>query len=70
MFNLKNKNIFVSAAGAGIGRAVALLAAEAGAQVTATDISNVGLQSLSNNISTEVLKGKKVEVVKIDIFVS
>ena len=55
MFNLKNKNIFVSAAGAGIGRAVALLAAEAGAQVTATDISNVGLESLSNNISTEVL---------------
>ena len=55
MLNLNNKNIFVSAAGAGIGRAVALLAAEAGARVTATDISNVGLESLSNNINTEVL---------------
>jgi 2-keto-3-deoxy-L-fuconate dehydrogenase len=55
MLNLNNKNIFVSAAGAGIGRAVALLAAEAGAQVTATDISKVGLESLNNNISTEVL---------------
>ena len=55
MLNLNNKNIFVSAAGAGIGRAVALLAAEAGAQVTATDISKVGLESLNNNINTEVL---------------
>ena len=56
MLTLNNKNIFVSAAGAGIGRAVALLAAEAGAQVMATDISNNGLKSLSNNnISTEIL---------------
>ena len=56
MFNLNNKNIFVSAAGAGIGRAVALLAAKAGAKVTATDINDGGLLSLSNNnISTEIL---------------
>ena len=56
MLTLNNKNIFVSAAGAGIGRAVALLAAEAGAKVTATDINDEGLKSLTcSNISTEIL---------------
>ena len=56
MLTLNNKNIFVSAAGAGIGRAVALLAAKAGAQVTATDINREGIENLTNdNISSEIL---------------
>ena len=56
MLNLNNKNIFVSAAGAGIGRAVAILAAKAGAKVTATDITIEGLESLvHHNISTNIL---------------
>ena len=37
MFSLQGKRAFVSGAGAGMGRAIALLSASAGAKVVATD---------------------------------
>ena len=47
MIDLAGKRVFVSGAGAGMGAAVALLSARAGAHVLATDKSNVGLLPLS-----------------------
>ena len=56
MLNLINKKIFVSGAGAGMGKAVSLLAAQAGAQVIATDINKELLKELNTrNITTTVL---------------
>ena len=37
MLSLEGKRVFVSGAGAGMGRAIALLSATAGAKVVATD---------------------------------
>jgi 2-keto-3-deoxy-L-fuconate dehydrogenase len=47
MIDLAGKRIFVSGAGAGMGAAVALLSARAGAQVLATDKSDEGLLPLN-----------------------
>ena len=47
MIDLVGKRIFVSGAGAGMGAAVALLSARAGAQVLATDKSDEGLLPLN-----------------------
>ena len=56
MLTLTNKNIFISGAGAGMGRAVSLLAAKAGAKIMATDINEDTLKKLNTkNISTKVL---------------
>ena len=56
MLTLKDKTIFVSGAGAGMGRAVSLLAAQAGATVIATDINKDKLNELSKkNIITFTL---------------
>jgi 2-keto-3-deoxy-L-fuconate dehydrogenase len=56
MLNLKNKRIFVSGAGSGMGRAVALLASQAEACVFATDINSSLLSSMKqNNIYTDHL---------------
>ena len=46
MISLTGKRIFVSGAAAGMGYSVARLAAAAGGEVYATDISSDGLQSL------------------------
>lgn len=56
MFDLSEKSILVTAAGRGIGRACALLAADAGANVYATDIDGEALQSIQHErISAHVL---------------
>ena len=47
MIDLAGKRIFVSGAGAGMGAAVALLSARAGAEVLATDKFEDGLLPLS-----------------------
>ena len=50
---LKGKSILVTAAAAGIGKAVALEAAQEGAMVTAVDIDMAGLEKIaSDNITT------------------
>ena len=56
MLTLKDKKVFVSGAGAGMGRAVSLLAGQAGASVIATDINKTALKGLeTKNITTSVL---------------
>ena len=56
MISLAGKRIFVSGAAAGMGYSVARLAATAGAEVHATDISSAGLQSLRDEgLNTDVL---------------
>ena len=56
MISLTGKRIFVSGAAAGMGYSVARLAAEAGAEVHATDIVSDGLQSLANDgLHTDLL---------------
>ena len=53
---LNGKKAFVTAAGAGIGRATALAFAKEGAQVIATDINTDALKDLSSdNLETQVL---------------
>ena len=50
---LKGKRALITAAGQGIGRASALMMADAGAQVFATDINDAALSELSHdNITT------------------
>ena len=53
---LKGKRAFVTAAGAGIGRACAVAFAREGANVFATDIDEKGLGSLKSEGVTEVAK--------------
>ena len=56
MLSLKDKRIFVSGAGAGMGRSIALLSAKAGAKVVATDKDVKVLSELNQeNIETYVL---------------
>ena len=56
MISLMGKRIFVSGAAAGMGYSVARLAAAAGAEVHATDISSDGLQSLADDgLHTDLL---------------
>ena len=56
MLSLEGKRIFVSGSGSGMGRATAVLAAEAGAKVFATDIDRKLLDSIkARNIFTEYL---------------
>ena len=56
MISLTGKRIFVSGAAAGMGYSVARLAAAAGAEVHATDISSDGLQSLADDgLHTDLL---------------
>ena len=53
---LADKRVFVSAAGAGMGQTVALLALEEGAEVYATDLNSVGLEKLKSfGAKTQVL---------------
>jgi 2-keto-3-deoxy-L-fuconate dehydrogenase len=54
--NLTDRQIFVSAAGAGMGQSVARLALKAGAKVYATDLNATGLEELKSlGAKTEVL---------------
>lgn len=56
MTSLSGKRVFVTGAAAGIGRSIAELAAQAGAEVLATDIAEEGLAELEvRNIRTAVL---------------
>ena len=47
---LKNKNIIVTAAGQGIGKATAIAFHNEGANVTATDLNEKTLKDLNKNI--------------------
>ena len=65
MGRLQGKNILVTAAGRGIGRACALAASAEGAQVVATDIDRPALEGLDNpSITTVVLDGTDPEAVR------
>ena len=56
MLDLSNKRIFVSGAGAGIGKSVSILAREAGASVLATDKDESSLSELGRSkIKTAIL---------------
>ena len=46
--DLKDKKIFISAAGAGMGYSVAKMALDAGAEVYATDLKPEGLEELKS----------------------
>ena len=64
---LKNKNIIVTAAAQGIGKAVALAFAREGAEVLATDVNSEKIQDLDNinqNLSTSVLDATNKESVE------
>ena len=54
--DLKDKKIFISAAGAGMGYSVAKMALDAGAEVYATDLKPKGLEELKSlGAKTETL---------------
>ena len=62
MKKLENKNIIVTAAGQGIGRATAIAYLKEGANVTATDINEKTLKSLNDefpNIKVSTLDSTK-----------
>ena len=65
---LKNKNIVVTAAGQGIGRATAIAYSKEGANVTATDINEKTLKSLNEefpNIKVSILDSTKNDEIKV-----
>jgi 2-keto-3-deoxy-L-fuconate dehydrogenase len=65
MGRLQGKNILVTAAGRGIGRACALAACAEGARVVAADIDRSALEGLdSSSINTVVLDGTDYEAVR------
>ena len=67
MKKLENKNIIVTAAGQGIGRATAIAYYKEGANVIATDINEKTLKSLSNefpNIKVKILDSTKNNDIK------
>ena len=64
---LNNKNIVVTAAAQGIGRATAIAYSKEGANVVATDINEEKLNELkaeNSNITTEVLDSTNKEAVE------
>ena len=66
MKKLENKNIIVTAAGQGIGRATAIAYSKEGANVTATDINEKTLKSLNEefpNIKVNTLDSTKNEAI-------
>jgi len=68
MKKLENKNIIVTAAGQGIGRAAAIAYSKEGANVTATDINEKTLKSLneeSPNIKVSILDYTKNDDIKV-----
>ncbi|MFQ3595646.1 MAG: SDR family oxidoreductase, partial [Sphingomonadaceae bacterium] len=60
MGRLANKTAFVTAAGAGIGRATALAFAREGARVTATDIDAAALATLASEVPAITTQGLDV----------
>ena len=68
MKKLENKNIIVTAAGQGIGRAAAIAYSKEGANVTATDINEKTLKSLNEefpNIKVSILDSTKNDDIKV-----
>ena len=68
MKKLENKNIIVTAAGQGIGRATAIAYSKEGANVTATDINEKTLKSLNEefpNIKVSILDSTKNNEIKV-----
>ena len=68
MKKLENKNIIVTAAGQGIGRASAIAYSKEGANVTATDINEKTLKSLNEefpNIKVSILDSTKNDDIKV-----
>tara|TARA_Y100000758_G_C15967409_1_gene391876 strand:+ start:154 stop:894 length:741 start_codon:yes stop_codon:yes gene_type:complete len=68
MKKLENKNIIVTAAGQGIGRATAIAYSKEGANVTATDINEKTLKSLNEefpNIKVSILDSTKNDDIKV-----
>ena len=68
MKKLENKNIIVTAAGQGIGRATAIAYSKEGANVTATDINEKTLKSLNEefpNIKVSILDYTKNDEIKV-----
>tara|TARA_B100001245_G_scaffold23478_1_gene15395 strand:+ start:229 stop:969 length:741 start_codon:yes stop_codon:yes gene_type:complete len=68
MKKLENKNIIVTAAGQGIGRATAIAYLKEGANVTATDINEKTLKSLNEefpNIKVSILDSTKNDEIKV-----
>jgi len=66
MKKLENKNIIVTAAGQGIGRATAIAYSKEGANITATDINEKTLKSLNEefpNIKVSTLDSTKNEAI-------
>lgn len=64
MENLKNKTVVITGAGSGMGRAMALLFAENGANVVATDLKEDRLTALEKEIKE---KGQSIATLKINI---
>ncbi|MCV6591974.1 MAG: SDR family NAD(P)-dependent oxidoreductase, partial [Silicimonas sp.] len=64
MGRLTGKTCFVTAAGQGIGRASALMMAEEGARVIATDINEDALATLGGGIETRLLNVRDGDAVK------
>ena len=68
MKKLENKNIIVTAAGQGIGRATAIAYSKEGANVIATDINEKTLKSLNEefpNIKVSILDSTKNDDIKV-----
>ena len=68
MKKLENKNIIVTAAGQGIGRATAIAYLKEGANVTETDINEKTLKSLNEefpNIKVSILDSTKNDEIKV-----
>ena len=61
---LKNKNIIVTAAAQGIGRATALMFAKEGAAVIATDINEEKLSELSKE-NNEIKNTNLMQLIKL-----
>jgi len=65
-YGIKGKSIIVTGAASGIGRSTTLLLADLGANVTATDINEAGLNETAAMAKREGLAGK-VQSIKADV---
>ncbi len=64
--NLRGKKTFITGAGSGIGRAAALAAARAGAELYLTDINEVGLKETVDAAGTAVIRSAAFDVSDYD----
>ena len=65
--DVKGKHIYLTGAGSGLGRGMALKFAELGANITISDINEEGLKETKQMVKTQTGRDENILVIKLDV---